>query len=482
MKHLLFFLLASTSSALGQNGEFTKYTNGLMYSEETMGRLKVIVDSLNVRFLGCDLAHPYYSLYQGNATWIELTSAEARIDVRNNISLDAFVKKYPEAIKRQQVWVTKQYYTGYQDERMISYEGLPTRNKRPQIHAKRKVETDKISGWVIDQYDKDALYLHSLTITELPFEYARLVQYVDCMIDTNATVMLPEAKREGYELIPGTKTKEFLTWAEHYPGKPKSPTEKTSKNLNRDSVVHAYHQARQRWDSLRLRHVDRKMKTDHYYKSLLADATQESITGHEPNATLEFYVNRYGSKADALALMRTRKVVGYCSMDSSPRKHAMKICVAAAETAQWDIFLRSHLNIMNDRFERAIDASYAQAGRKTYLQELEDLNIPAIDLLLGTSLRVSNVSENHYWAAINRTGRALADARDKDAVETKMMAMIRNEKLDLYNRLLIAYAFDHYANNLEKSSRKENALQQLETTVKTMPQEIREVWKHDKRR
>ncbi len=157
----------------------------------------------------------------------------------------------------------------------------------------------------------------------------------------------------------------------------------------------------------------------------------------------------------------------------------MNICKLAAETTKWDIFLRSHLDIMNDRFERQSDGSYAWAGRKTYLQELEALDIPAVDLLLGTSLRVSNVSENHYWSSIGRTGRALADASEKDALEGRLVMMISDEKLDLFNRLLMAYLFSNYIYNLDDESRKSSSAEKLKTAVKTMPEHARVAWERE---
>jgi hypothetical protein len=131
---------------------------------------------------------------------------------------------------------------------------------------------------------------------------------------------------------------------------------------------------------------------------------------------------------------------------------------------------------MNDRFERMSDGSYAYAGRKTYLQELEALDIPAIDLLIGTSLRVSNVSDNHYRSSIGRTGRALTDASDKDALEQRLITMISDDKLDPYNRLLMAYLFSNYIHNLDDESRKNASQQKLQSAVQTTPSYVREVW------
>ncbi len=47
-------------------------------------------------------------------------------------------------------------------------------------------------------------------------------------------------------------------------------------------------------------------------------------------------------------------------------------------------------------FDRMSDGSYAYAGRKTYLKELEELNLDVVDLILGLSLRAENMAEKHY--------------------------------------------------------------------------------------
>ena len=84
--------------------------------------------------------------------------------------------------------------------------------------------------------------------------------------------------------------------------------------------------------------------------------------------------------------MRETRVVGSCSMDSSPREHAINIAMLSAETTDWSVFLRAHLDIMNDRFDRVSDGSYAWKDRNTYIKELEQLDINVSDLIFGKSL------------------------------------------------------------------------------------------------
>ena len=141
-------------------------------------------------------------------------------------------------------------------------------------------------------------------------------------------------------------------------------------------------------------------------------------------------------------------------MDRGPRLHAADICRLAAKTAQWDIFLRAHLDIMNDRFSRITDGSYAWEGRGTYLKELEALNINATDLLLGICLYTADAGDNHYYGDLSRTGRALSESASKNALENRMLLMIQDQKLDLFNRIRMAYLFENYNHYLRDEDRK----------------------------
>ena len=270
-----------------------------------------------------------------------------------------------------------------------------------------------------------------------------------------------------------TKANEYISWAESFPRKPEVPDYDKVENF--DSAYEVFHSQYKVWDSLRMIHLDNQMATSRYWKSVLMEARDEGIENKRSDERLEFYVARYLSDKDALMLMRCRRVVGGCSQDLSPRFHAMNICRLAAQTAQWDIFLRSHLDIMNDRFERMSDGSYAWQGRRTYLKELEELAIPAVDLLVGTTLRVKNVSSNHYFGSIGRTGRALADTKDKGSLEKKLLEMIQNEQLDPYNRLLLVYLFDNYVYNLEDGHGKTEGIATLNRTIHSLPDFMREV-------
>jgi hypothetical protein len=476
MKNLIFLLMMGISG-FSFSQEFTTYPNGLIYDEGTMNRLGVIVDSLNLKFRSCDLSKPYYSFAQGMATLVQVPNKTAKKLLQSNVSLEDYLKQYPgKTVKK--LWVVKSHYTDYRNNRYVEYSGLPYGwNDETSIRLRDTPKNNKSSGWIVDEDELIAFHLDQLQLFTLPYEYARLVQYVDCMIDTTASIYFPTAEGEVYQVVDDdSKAGIFVAWAQKFANEPKMPDSDNMDRFEFEKQWNAYLQQRRTWDSLRFLSLGEKMAGSAYWRRTLEEAADEAIADGNSSNEFEIYVERYLSKEKALELKRSRKVIGGCSMDLSPRYHAMEICQLAAETTQWDIFLRSHLDIMNDRFDRMSDGSYAWEGRKTYLKELEELDIPAIDLLLGTSLRVSNTSENHYWGYIGRTGRALSDAADKPALEQQLATMIQDEKLDPYNRLLMAYVFSNYAANLEDESLVRASKQRLASSVASWPVYLQDVW------
>ena len=179
-------------------------------------------------------------------------------------------------------------------------------------------------------------------------------------------------------------------------------------------------------------------------------------------------------KEKLLDEMRSTKVVGGCSQDSRPRENAINIAMLSAEVTNWEVFLKSHLDIMNDRFDRMSDGSYAYAQRKTYIKELEELDINVLDLLIGISLRVENPAKNHYYGSIGRLGRAISESKNKEDFKTQILSMVEDKELDNYNRILAYFLFVSYNNYLDNKDEQNENIKQLETSLKTLPDYLKD--------
>lgn len=174
-------------------------------------------------------------------------------------------------------------------------------------------------------------------------------------------------------------------------------------------------------------------------------------------------------KKKLLEEMLSTKVIGFCSQDKSPREHALNIAMLSAETTSWEVFLRSHLDIMNDKFARMIDGSYAYAKRQTYIREIEELDINVLDLIIGISLRVENPAKNHYYGRINRTGRAISESKNLADIKVEFLKMIADPALDDYNRVLIYYLYLNFNHYIENESEKKANETQLESALVSLP-------------
>ncbi len=141
------------------------------------------------------------------------------------------------------------------------------------------------------------------------------------------------------------------------------------------------------------------------------------------NNEFEEYVGRYIGKDEELELKRNRLVIADCGMDNSPRIHAFNIALLSGETIKWEILLRSHLDIMNYRFDGLSDKGFNQSTKNTYVKEIEVLDVNVLDLILGISLRIENPSKNHY-SRYNSNGRALSESKNPRLVETTILNMI----------------------------------------------------------
>jgi flagellar biosynthesis regulator FlaF len=497
--------------------EFKVYDNGLIYSEATVGKLKHIVDSLNLKFKSCE-PKQFNVLKQCKAIFVSLSKRnvkEAKKDIENNLSFDEFVKKYPKAVvRRDNLVIGHENFDKEENKKRFILQSVELGDYADfEFYLNQADYVKKYNGifknkWVFEYNEKteysdesiDALYfIEELSSKKLSDKYAQNVQYSECLIDTTSQIFLEKAKydsfryydtlpnkvsilnnyvekvlnrpefgNEKFEILYGLDTLDFDSPKRKLSKKELAKREKLQKEAEKDFEV--FRVKVDKWESQRLSRMDSLKNNDANFMKMLKDALGYAKDSSRSNDDFEELVARYISKEDALFLKRNRRVVGGCSMDLSPRYHAVNIAVLSAETTKWDVFLKSHLNIMNDRFDRVSDGSWSQASRNTYIKELEELNINVVDLLLGTSFRIDNPVGNHYYADIGRLGRALSESKDREVFEKNILDAIEDDGLDDYNRIIMYYLFKNYNHFIKDEIRKQNNLTRLKATVRKLPE------------
>lgn len=481
MKKITAFLILalSTFTAYSQGTEFGNYSNGLIYSDTTVKQLKYIVDSLNLKFRVCELDKVYLAKSQAKAHFIVLEKGDVKMamqDIDAGISYEDFIRKYKHAEIVKELLVVKHKYQDYEGQEVVELSSVGFDDQYEygfEFDGNDFKQYDKPlkNKWIYryshkDKYAPESIrafyFTEDFSQRPLPEKYARMVQYSDCMVDTTTQVFYENAKNNDIWFSPGKNTvpAKFMDYINLATNKPEYD----------EKDYESYWKNYEVWDSLKFARIDSLRKADPRFYKLLNEAVKEALEKGSPGDEFEEYVELYDSPKTALELKRNRVVVGGCSQDIGPRVHALNIARLSAETIHWELFLRAHLDIMNDRFERASDGSYAWAGRKTYIRELEVLDINVLDLLLGISLRIENPSNNHYYGSIGRLGRALSETQQAAEIEMKMLEMIADNALDDYNRILMYYLFLNYNYNLEDEGKQAKNKEKLANTVKTLPQ------------
>ncbi len=267
-------------------------------------------------------------------------------------------------------------------------------------------------------------------------KYGRLIQYVDCMVDPETAIIMTRSlpstpitlAREQLGQMIGLIRPNLEAIADH--------------NLRREKAA--------AWQERFWARVD-ELSDDQAFTALVAQACAEAIASGLDDETLEGIVARTLPSESLLQLKRSYQVIGGCSMDTRPRTHALEIAKLAAQTRKWDIFLRAHLDIMNDNFDRMSDGSYAWGPRQTYLAELEYLDIHVLDLILGTNLSIDS-KNHHYTASPGRLGRTMTESMDRQLFETHVVSAINDKQLDPWNRVRFLYLYGSYVFQLGSDS------------------------------
>jgi hypothetical protein len=406
-KRISFLIGLLFTTFLFAQSEFAKYKNGLIYSEDTMHKLKKIVDSLNLKYKTCDLNKKFYSQQQTIGYLVQLKTgnvSQAKKDIDHNIPIEKFLAKYPEAIIKKNVLIIKSKTKNYYKKDIIRYNEVAVNDDYnidiEKDYTKNLYHKPAKNTWVYYYRSKksypdetiDAFYFpENFKSTVLDQKYSKQIVYSDCLIDTSVTKFKENSIGDRYDFSVNASLPD--DWRKL----PKSEKEKLLDNL------------------------------------------------------------------------RDKQIVGNCSMDERPRIQGINMALLSADIPNWGLFLKSHLDIMNDRFERVSDSGYARQTRKTYIKELEELDINIYDLIFGTVFRIENPVDNHYYGSIDRLGKAISESRYKDDFLAQMLFIIEDENLDDYNRLISYFLYVNCNYYIMNERQKRINKIKLNNSIKKLP-------------
>jgi len=436
--------------------------DGLMYAAADMQQLKKAADSLNLQYLECIAQPVYYSLPQTQALRIKLqtptkdtTLIVARL--RQHIPLAQILREFPGLVMEDSghvVLAWKPRDTEYDNEYdTVLYSGNANGFNTIGLNKQAIWDNCICSLEYLGEYTN--IYIWRLdkpfSRLQLPQEYAKMVQYVDCMIDTGTVLMLNKGNLSEEENAPLDSLKMLVLLKRHK--LPTGPLKYTG------------------FDERDKKYIQREFNNNPRIRQLFANAVTVAMKNGSGSGQLEWLAEGVSSKDTILLMKRSRIVIGGCSMDDAPRQHARNIATLASQTHQWPVFIRAHLDIMNDYFMRATDASYAQPMRKTYLRELELLDIPAQRLLLGSVFKVSNAPAAHYYGNISRIGRAFTESAHAADFEKAVKGYMKDQQLDPFNKCLFFLLYASYCYQQPEAAETKTKISELKE-LKAYPEYI----------
>lgn len=477
----VFFILHSIAQQTPVSndipGEFKVNSNGFIYTQDDIDALKFIVDSLNLKFKSCSLNKNYLSYPQTTAAYIRFQSDTNNLlaikkDIERGASLDELQNKYAVFIhsaspavlviktpakdsEKRAIVLTGNAYDGFDTDHLLTEKLAASKNGRLYEYEPK----DKyISYYSVQFWEFNQPFIQQI----IPVTYASMMQYVDCMIDTAASIFTGKKKLDSDYSRDDAAASKIYNDINDYLNK------KMMKEKKKDDYGYEY------VTNEKIAFAKNSLADDSFLKTRLRDLAAGYIKSETGNDAAEDLIAFFISKEKALQIKRQRRVFGACSMDNSPRVHAKNIASLAAETHSWDIFLRAHLNIMNDRFDRASDGSWAWGARQTYIRELEVLDINVLDLMFGLSLRSYNNADNHYNGTVWRIGKGLAESKDRLLFETRALGILKDNTLDTFNRSLVFLLYHTYLNSLTEKKEKEEKIHQLYLAADNYPGFIKE--------
>ncbi len=470
------------------NGQTVKKeSNGLLYSDNATKQLKVIAESKNKEFLKLKEWRNYYGLSQGICNEAILDSGDvlqAKSDMERNISFEDFYKKYPTASVRYKSLAKATRSLEYSRGRIPEFTAISVvnGNRRTIISDDTSLlERDLTGKWAFRYYPKTNYQKESIEAfyfleyhqkPALPEEYARMIRYSDFIVDTNTTVFAKNAqfirqKRNVYMDIEPSK---------HTPLVDKLMKYINERTFNQEKEEFKTEKEYEDFLGQRSMHlaslIDSKLSWSPEFTKILKAAIAEAIETGNTFELLEYLAEKYDTKAHELALRRQR-IEGPempCSRFISLTQN-YRIAQLAAETAKWDLLLRTHLEILGDGRSAPLEQD-SSGQRRTLIKELELIGLDIPSLLFGIALLSQQPAGNHYDAYLGTVAAAIAESKYAAQMEDKMITGISCNSLDTYNRYIVYSLYRNYLHKLPENDKKAESVTRLRAAAKTLPQSL----------
>ncbi len=428
------------------------------FPSEVIDSLQSLYEIKEQLFNQCKSNESYYSLSNTSATLLYNASArkESFSTSLDHLSKDSILVKFPETKVVSNVFVVKKNdlpsldYHSY--AALINGEWLTFKSaKGAQAPNFARSASHMIGRNGVHYFDCALYFDKEWNYQLIDPKFGDLITYSLCVVDAKTPVFLSntktisrQGKDEGFDLI--------------------GYIDSLAQFQYKDSLSRSDREKREDW----IRHFaaeDLQLKNAYY--SILEKGYHQFV-----HPTLEQLAFQFEDEEGLLAFHRNQAIRGSCSMDDRPIKQLEKIAHNAALLMDWDLFIKTHLDLINNRYLASAYSSYGVANRKNPANSLEIIFDP-MDLFLGTILQYHQKSEKQYQSNRFQIAKSILALQEKEVLIEKLIEMSRHSGLDVYNRLCILDMLE-YLHRLEPENLRESTLASIRAELPSNKQTLLE--------
>ncbi len=449
-------------------------------SESDIPKLDSIINDLEGNYSQSETPN-FYSLPQTSASYFEISTKSPNkflTELKKSENLEQLINKFKGLQVDNQLLIIKNIYSDYKKEKKLEIKSFEIGNN--QNHGIKLTFNDSLNKDDIKHYyssytnKKDSIttirgfYLNNeFNLVAIPKKLSDWINYTDLIVKPETSIFYDNDDKSN-EFKPYNRTiiDSLVRYYEL----------KTNKPLYRKEQDYiARRNELNEWQSKKEKFADSLYNNDSNFKNLLLEALDYAEKNRVSNGDLEDFTTQLISEKRALELMRQNRQVGTCSFDNGPIVQQKRIASLASKTQNWNVFIKSFLNIMNDNVSRNANSNIASNARKTYIEELAKLDIDIDKILLGSNVRINDTIRTHYFSDGSKIAKAYANLNSdkQEYFENTTFEIIKDKEIDAFNKLHFYNTLKNYQYFVKDSIKKIQLEKDIENLFPFLPKEIK---------
>ncbi|TQD36250.1 hypothetical protein [Haloflavibacter putidus] len=456
------------------------YCQNSIISENDIPKLNSIINDLEENYSRSETPN-FYTLPQASASYFKIITKDPinfLAELKKSKSVEELQNKFYGLQVDKDLLVIKNVYADYNDEKQLeikSFEITNNQNHRVKLPSNDSLNQNNIKYFHTSYTSKrDSITTIRGFYLNTEFKSVKITRKLSDWINYTDKIVKPEIsifydsdnKLNKYRARKETIIDSLVRYYELKTNKP--PYRKEQNFIARRKKLND-------WQSKKEKFADSLYKNDSNFKNLLLEALDYAEKNKVSNGDLEDFTAQLISQKRALELMRQNRQVGTCSFDNGPIIQQKRIANLAAKTQNWNVFIKSFLNVMNDNVSRNANSNIASNARKTYIEELAKLNLDLDKMLLGSNVRFKDTIRKHYFSNGSKIAKAYANlnSEKQEYFENTICQIIRDKKIDAFNKLHFYNTLKNYQYFINDSIKKTELEKVIQDLVPSLPKEIK---------